>query len=43
MKTWPMHGMHGTLDPDLEVQRTIKRADLTALRKNSGGSHHRSC
>ena len=27
----PMHGMHGTLDADLEVQRTIKRAELTAL------------
>ena len=22
----PLHGMHGALDPDLEVQRTIKRA-----------------
>ena len=27
----PMHGMYGTLDPGLEVQRTIKRADLTAF------------
>ena len=27
----PMHGMHGTLDAELEVQRTIKRAELTAF------------
>ena len=26
-----MHGMHGTLDSELEVQRTIKRAELTAF------------
>ena len=25
----PMHGMHGTLDAELEVRRTIKRAALT--------------
>ena len=25
----PMHGMHGTLDAELEVQRAIKRAELT--------------
>ena len=24
----PMHGMYGTLDAELEVQRTIKRAEL---------------
>ena len=27
----PMRGMYGTLDADLEVQRTIKRAELTAF------------
>ena len=27
-----MHGMHGTLDADLEVRRTIKRTELTAFR-----------
>ena len=35
----PMHGMYGTLDAELEVQRTIKRAELTAflcLLKNIG-------
>ena len=32
----PMHGMHGTLDPDLEVQHTIKRADLTAFIRHFG-------
>ena len=26
-----MHGMHGTSDADLEVQRTIKKATLTAF------------
>ena len=26
----PMHGMYGTLDAELEVQRTIKRVELTA-------------
>ena len=26
-----MHGMHGTLDAELEVRRTIKRAELTAF------------
>ena len=25
----PMRGMHSTLDAELEVQRTIKRAQLT--------------
>ena len=25
-----MHGIHGTLDADLEVQRTIKREESTA-------------
>ena len=33
---WPMHGMHGTLDPDLELQRTVKRADLTAFIRHFG-------
>ena len=27
----PMHARHGTLDAELEVQRTIKRAELTAF------------
>ena len=27
----PMHGMYGTLDVELEVQRTIKSAELTAF------------
>ena len=27
----PMHGMYGTLDAELEVQRAIKRAELTAF------------
>ena len=35
-----MYGMHGTLDAELEVQRTIKSAELTAflclLRKTIG-------
>ena len=26
-----MHGMHGTLDVELEVQRTINRAEMTAF------------
>ena len=36
----PMHGMYGTLDAELEVHRTIKRAEWTAFlclfRKASG-------
>ena len=27
----PKHGIHGTLEADLGVQRTIKRAELTAF------------
>ena len=27
----PMHGMHGTMDAELVVQRTIKSAELTVL------------
>ena len=27
----PMHGMYGTLEAELEVQRTIKIAELTAF------------
>ena len=27
----PLHGMYGTSDADLEVQRTTKRAELTAF------------
>ena len=25
----PLHGMYGTMDAELEVQRAIKRAELT--------------
>ena len=36
----PMHGMYGTLDAELDLQLTIKRAELTAFlcltRKASG-------
>ena len=27
----PLHGMHGSMKAELEVQRTIKRAELTAF------------
>ena len=27
----PMHGMSGTLDAELEVQRALNRAELTAF------------
>ena len=27
----PMHGMYGTLEAGLEVQRSVKRAELTAF------------
>ena len=27
----PMHGMYGTWDAELDVQRTVKRAELTAF------------
>ena len=27
----PLHGMYGSMDTELEVQRTIKRAELTAF------------
>ena len=27
----PMHGMYGTLDAELDVQRTIKEAQLTTF------------
>ena len=40
-----MHGMHGTLDTDLEVQRATERAELTALLclvKRIAGLHHNS-
>ena len=41
----PMHGMYGILDFDLEVQRTIKRVELTAfiLHFRRTGAHHSSC
>ena len=31
LTTTPIHGTYGTLDAELEVQRTIKRAELTTL------------
>ena len=31
----PMHGMYGWLEAGLEVQRPIKRAELTAFRASS--------
>ena len=27
----PLHGMYGSMDAELEVQRTIKRTELTAF------------
>ena len=27
----PLHGMHGSMEAEFEVQRTIKRAELTAF------------
>ena len=27
----PLHGMYGSMEAELEVQRTIKRAELTAF------------
>ena len=41
-----MHGMCGTLDAELEVQRTIQRAELTGLHVShleNYRSHHGSC
>ena len=46
----PLHGMYGTLDAELEVQCTIRRAELTAFlclfgrigeKKRSALAHHR--
>ena len=40
-KMGPMNGMYGTFDAQLGVQRTIKRAELTAflsLLRNAVGS-----
>ena len=32
MKRWePLYGMYGTVEAELEIQRTIKRAELTAF------------
>ena len=32
MKRWgPLHGMYGSVEAELEVQRTIKGAELTAF------------
>ena len=28
---WPLHGMYGSMDAELEVQHTIRRAELTAF------------
>ena len=33
----PIRGMYGTLDADLDVQRTIKRAELTLFFSADGG------
>ena len=30
-KVGPLHGMYGSMEAELEVQRTIRRAELTAL------------
>ena len=27
----PLHGIHGSMEAEFEVQRTIKRAELTAF------------
>ena len=27
----PLHGMYGSMEAELEVQRTVKRAELTAF------------
>ena len=39
-EVWPLHGMYGSMEAGHEVQRTIKRAELTAclrfLRKARG-------
>ena len=32
----PMHGMYGTLEAELEVQRTIKRSELTSFFLSNG-------
>ena len=42
----PMHGMFGTFDAELQVQRTIRRAELTAffcLLRRINPPHHGSC
>ena len=28
---WPLHGMYGSMEAEIDVQRTIKRAELTAF------------
>ena len=35
MENWlgPLRGVHGTMDAELEVQCTIKRAEVTAFRR----------
>ena len=38
---WPMHGMCGTTDVEVEVQRTHKRAGLAPLLVSSEGSSDR--
>ena len=44
-KMWPRRGMYSTLDADLEVQRTIMRAGLTAFLSplKDGRSHLGAC
>ena len=42
----PLHGRYGSLDAELEVQRTIKRAELTAFLcplKKSDWTHQGAC
>ena len=31
MKRWPLYGMYGSTEAEFEVQRTVKRAELTAF------------
>ena len=42
----PLHGMYGSMEAEFEVQRTIKRAELTAfllLFKRSDWTHQGAC
>ena len=43
---WPLHGTYGSTEAELEVQRTIKRAELTAslyLSQASDWTHQGAC